>query len=176
MADHLRLRIIGPGMSDLGAMDINASAQFAADPFAVAEMMNDPKWWEDVYRRIGATTSNVTSTDGGIAMDLALAAPSQVKKFVGETMAAHHILEWEPAGADGSRTGTLTISPKGLPAKAVGHADLAAGGPGSIITYTGEFTVSLPFVGHKLESAAGPHITQAFQVQQEAGDEYLANR
>lgn len=155
-------------------MDINASAQFAADPFAVAEMMNDPKWWEDVYRRIGATISNITSTGRGITMDLALEAPAEVKKFVGETMAAHHSLEWEPAETDGSRIGTLTINPKGMPAKAVGHAELAAGGPGSIITYTGEFTVSLPFVGRKLEAAAGPHITRAFKVQQEAGDEYLA--
>ncbi|MDN6591293.1 DUF2505 domain-containing protein [Acidipropionibacterium jensenii] len=157
-------------------MDINTSAQFAADPNTVCAMMTDPSWWQDVYRRIGATTSDVTVTDTGLSLDLALPAPSQVKKFVGETMAAHQDLSWGPAADDGSRKGTLTITPKGLPAKAVGHADLAGGGPGSVITYTGEFTVSIPLVGRKLESTAGPYITRAFDVQQEAGNDYLSAR
>ncbi|MDN6624154.1 MAG: DUF2505 domain-containing protein [Acidipropionibacterium jensenii] len=122
-------------------MDINTSAQFAADPNTVCAMMTDPSWWQDVYRRIGATTSDVTVTDTGLSLDLALPAPSQVKKFVGETM-----------------------------------ADLAVGGPGSVITYTGEFTVSIPLVGRKLESTAGPYITRAFDVQQEAGNDYLSAR
>ncbi len=163
-------------MRDLGTMDINTSAQFAADPFTVSAMMTDPTWWEDVYRRIGATTSNVTVTETGISLDLALPAPSQVKKFVGETMAAHQELSWDPAGPDGARTGTLVINPKGIPAKAIGHADLSVGGPGSVVTYTGEFTVSIPVVGRKLETTAGPYITRAFDVQQAAGDDYLAAR
>lgn len=157
-------------------MDINTSAQFAADPFTVAAMMTDPTWWEDVYRRIGATTSNVTVTATGVSLDLALPAPSQVRKFVGETMAAHQDLSWEPADADGSRKGTLIISPKGIPAKAVGHASLSAGGRGSVVSYTGEFTVSIPVVGRKLETTAGPYITRAFDEQQAAGDDYLAAR
>ncbi|WP_027587076.1 DUF2505 domain-containing protein [Acidipropionibacterium thoenii] len=155
-------------------MEINSTAQFAADPQTVAAMMLDPQWWQDVYRRIGATASNITTEPDGISMDLALPAPDQVKKLVGETMAARQSLRWEPAAADGSRKGTLTITPNGMPAKAIGHADLAVGGPGSIVTYIGEFTMSIPIIGRKLEKAAGPHITQALEVQQAAGNDYLA--
>ena len=41
--------------------------------------------------------------------------------------------------------------------------------------YTGTFTVSVPLVGKKLEKAAAPHITQAFDMQQRAGDDWLAS-
>ncbi|WP_114044608.1 DUF2505 domain-containing protein [Acidipropionibacterium virtanenii] len=155
-------------------MDINTTAQFAATPDKVTAMMTDPEWWVDVYRRIGATTSNITPTENGISLDLALPAPHQVQKIVGETLSAHQDLTWQAPAEDGSRQGELVINPKGMPAKAVGHASLAAGGPGSVVTYTGEFTISLPVVGKKLEKVAGPYLTRAFDVQQEAGDDYLS--
>lgn len=161
-------------MQDYVVMDINTTAQFAAAPDRVAAMMTDPQWWVDVYRRIGATTSNITPTENGISLDLALPAPHQVQKIVGETLAAHQDLTWEAPAADGSRTGELIINPKGMPAKAVGHASLVADGPGSVVTYTGEFTISIPVVGKKLEKTAGPYLTRAFDVQQEAGNDYLA--
>ncbi|WP_130865620.1 DUF2505 domain-containing protein [Acidipropionibacterium timonense] len=154
-------------------MDINSSAQFAATPDRVAQMMSDPAWWQDVYRRIGATTSNPTTRDGVLSLDADLPAPAQVTKFVGNTLRARQELRWGPAAEDGSRDGTLTITPAGMPAKAVGKAHLAPGGSGTSVTYTGSFTVSIPLVGKKLEAAAGPHITRAFDVQQEAGDAWL---
>lgn len=157
-------------------MDINTSARFAATPDEVAAMMTDPEWWVDVYRRVGATTSNISTTGNGLALDLALPAPSQVRKIVGETLSAHQDLSWETPQADGSRKGTLIINPKGMPAKAVGHAALTTDGQTSVVTYTGEFTVSIPVVGKKLEQTAGPYITRAFDVQQQAGDDYLAAR
>lgn len=161
-------------VQDYVVMDINTTAQFAATPDRVAAMMTDPEWWVDVYRRIGATTSNITPAANGISLDLALPAPHQVRKLVGETLSAHQDLNWQEPAGDGSRKGELVISPKGMPAKAVGHASLTAGGPGSVVTYTGEFTISIPVVGKKLETVAGPYLTRAFDVQQAAGDDYLA--
>lgn len=161
-------------MEDYDVMDINTSARFAATPDEVAAMMIDPEWWVDVYRRVGATTSNISTADSGISLDLALPAPSQVRKIVGETLSAHQDLTWEAPQADGSRKGTLVINPKGMPAKAVGHASLTTDGQLSTVSYTGEFSISIPVVGKKLEGTAGPYITRAFDVQQQAGNDYLA--
>lgn len=156
-------------------MEINSTATFHADPDRVAAMMSDPAWWQDVYRRVGATTSNESRHGEGVSLDMALPAPSQVRRFVGETLAAHQETAWGAPDTDGSRQGTLTIVPKGMPARAEGIAVLRPVGEGTEVTYRGTFTVSIPLVGGKIEKAAGPHITRAFDVQQEAGNEWLAS-
>jgi len=75
----------------------------------------------------------------------------------------------------GSREGTLQIVPQGMPAKADGHASVRPDATGTEVIYTGTFTVSVTLVGKKLEKAAAPRITQAFNVQQDAGNDWLAS-
>ncbi|MDO4412084.1 DUF2505 domain-containing protein [Cutibacterium sp.] len=156
-------------------MDINSRAHFDATPDQVVAMMSDPAWWQDVYRRTRATTSNPVVTDDALILDVAMPAPSQVAKFVGPTLTAKQTLTWQPAHSDGSREGTLQIVPQGMPAKADGRACVRPDGTGTEVVYTGTFTVSVPLVGKKLEKAAGPHITQAFTMQQQAGDDWLVS-
>lgn len=155
-------------------MDITYSARFDATPDRVVAMMSDPKWWEDVYRRAGATTSNPSVNDGVVGLDAAMPAPSQVRKFVGTSLRMHQAMTWGAASSDGSREGELTIVPEGMPARAEGHAHVRPDGSGTKVDYDGSFTVSIPLVGRKLEQTATPYVTRAFTLQQEAGDEWLA--
>ncbi|MSS45364.1 DUF2505 domain-containing protein [Cutibacterium sp. WCA-380-WT-3A] len=156
-------------------MDINYRAHFDATPDQVVAMMTDPAWWQDVHRRGGGTTSNAVVTDDSLSLDVAMPAPSQVAKFVGPTLTAKQTLSWQPAGPDNSREGVLQIVPHGMPAQADGHARVRADATGTEVVYTGTFTVSVPLVGKKLEKTAGPHIIQAFEMQQDAGNDWLAS-
>ena len=52
---------------------------------------------------------------------------------------------------------------------------VAAGGPGTIVTCNGSFSISIPLAGKKLEKKAAPYATAAFRTQQEAGDVWLAS-
>ena len=106
---------------------------------------------------------------------MAVPAPSQVTKFVGSTLTAKQTVWWQPANPDGSREGSLQIVPQGMRAKADGHVSVRPDVTGTEVMYTGTFTVSVPLVGKKLEKAAAPHITQAFDMQQRAGDDWLAS-
>ena len=156
-------------------MDINSRAHFDATPDQVVAMMTDPAWWQDVHRRAGATTSNAVITGDSLSLDVAVPAPSQVTKFIGSTLTVKQTLWWQPANPDGSREGSLQIVPQGMRAKADGHVSVRPDVTGTEVMYTGTFTVSVPLVGKKLEKAAAPHITQAFDMQQRAGDDWLAS-
>lgn len=158
-----------------GGMDINSRAHFDATPDQVVAMMTDPAWWQDVHRRAGGTTSNAVVTGDSLSLDVAMPAPSQITTFVGSTLTAKQTLSWQPAGPNGSREGTLQIVPQGMPAKADGHASVRPDATGTEVIYTGTFTVSVPLVGKKLEKTAAPHITQAFNMQQDAGNDWLAS-
>ncbi|MGK2308427.1 DUF2505 domain-containing protein [Cutibacterium sp. V947] len=157
-------------------MDINSRAHFDATPDQVVTMMTNPAWWQDVHHRAGGTTSNAVVTGDSLSMDVAMPAPSQVTKLVGPTLTAKQTVSWQSANPDGSREGTLQIVPQGMPARADGHASVRPDATGTEVIYTGTFTVSVPMVGKKLEKAAAPHITQAFDMQQQAGDDWLASR
>jgi len=156
-------------------MNINSRAHFEATPAQVVAMMTDPAWWQDVHRRAGATTSNAVVNGDSLSLDVAMPAPSQVAKFVGSTLTAKQTLTWQPADPDGSREGTLQIVPQGMPAKAEGHASVRPDATGTEVIYTGTFTVSVPLVGKKLEKAAASRITDAFDMQQNAGNDWLAS-
>lgn len=126
-----------------------------------------PSWrWHDQQRR---------RYRGFTEFGRSYASPSQITTFVGSTLTAKQTLSWQPAGPNGSREGTLQIVPQGMPAKADGHASVRPDATGTEVIYTGTFTVSVPLVGKKLEKAAAPHITQAFNMQQDAGNDWLAS-
>lgn len=156
-------------------MDINMTAEYSATPDRVIEMMSDPDWWTDVYHRNNATVSNAQRTGDDVSLDVATPTPSQAQKFIGETLQMHHDLVWDAPASDGSRTATMTMKRAGVPAKAEGRMHVAAGGPGTIVTCNGSFSISIPLAGKKLEKKAAPYATAAFRTQQEAGDAWLAS-
>jgi hypothetical protein len=81
---------------------------------------------------------------------------------------------WEAEPVDGGRRGAAHITVEGLPAELLGTVTLAPGGKGSVLTYDGELTVSVPFLGPSLARQAAPLLLEALEIQQRVGDEFLA--
>ena len=53
---------------------------------------------------------------------------------------------------------------------------LRPGGRGTLVDFTGDFSIKVPFLGGKLEAQAAPALLEGFAVQQKVGDEWLATR
>ena len=102
--------------------------------------------------------------------------PSVVQRFLGDTLTLLQDIRWNAPAADGSRTGTLDLTVKGMPAKADVTIALRPGGRGTLVDFTGDFSIKVPFLGGKLEAQAAPALLEGFAVQRKVGDEWLATR
>lgn len=155
-------------------MEIRSQQSYAADPARVHAMMTDPAYLEQVCRRGGASSQQVEVRGETTTVTMALPAPDQARRFVGDNLSVHQVVVWGPAAADGSRQGTLDLTVDRMPVDMKGRATMAPTASGTDVTYLAELKVNIPLLGRKLEQAAAPSITQALQVQQQVGNEYLA--
>ena len=55
-----------------------------------------------------------------------------------------------------------------------GTAILRPGGKGTTVVYEADLSVSIPFVGKKLEQSAAPSVMDGIGLQQRVGDQWLA--
>lgn len=158
----------------MGGMDISSRLEFAAAPGAVHQMMTTPAWLDDLVSRTDATEHTTTVAGDTTRVEMTVPAPAEVARFAGSGLRLVQEVQWGPAAADGSREGTLHVTSPGLPVDMTGHATLAPGGRGTVVEYTGQLTVNIPFVGKKVEQQAAPYVKDAIDAQQVAGDEWLA--
>ena len=77
------------------------------------------------------------------------------------------------AGADGARTGALTMTVLGQPVRLMGRLQLGPGGRGTTVDLTGELKVAIPLLGRKLEESSAPAVLAGFRTQQRVGDRWL---
>ncbi|WP_203567032.1 DUF2505 domain-containing protein [Aestuariimicrobium ganziense] len=157
-------------------MEITSHQSYAADPARVHAMMTDPAYLAEVCRRGGATSQTIDVQGDTTTVTMALPAPEQVRKFVGESLDVTQVVVWEPAAADGRREGTLDLTVKGMPVVMKGRATMAPAGATTEVNYLADLKVNIPLLGKKLEQAAAPSISRALQVQQQVGTDYLAER
>lgn len=157
-------------------MEIHATNDFAAPVDTVFAMLTDP-----VFLR--ATCIATDPIDHSVSVDglrtatrRVMPTPSVVARLAGPSMAVVDEITWEQAGPDGSRRGATHITVEGLPAGLEGTVTLVPGGRGSLLTYDGELTVSIPFLGPSLAKQASPLLLEALEIQQRVGDEYLARQ
>ena len=160
----------------MAGMQIQARNDFAADAFATHAMLTDPVYLTEVCVASGDVSYRVDSVAEHSAVEREMVSPSAVRKFLGETLTLLQDVRWHEAAADGARTGALELTVKGMPAKADVAIELRPGGRGTVVDFTGDFTIKLPFLGAKLESQAAPALLAGFDVQQRVGDDWLARR
>ena len=160
----------------MARMRINARNDFAADPASTHAMLSDPAFLAEVCVASGDLAHRVDAVPRLSAVERTMRAPSAVKSLLGESLTLLQELRWNDAGPDGSRTGNLVLTVKGMPARAEVAVDLHPGGRGTLIDFDGEFTISVPFVGKSLEGKAAPALTEGFTVQQRVGDRWLSAR
>ena len=158
----------------MAPMQIQARNDFAADAFATHRMLTDPAFLTEVCVASGDVSYRVDAVPEHSAVERRMVTPSVVKKFLGDTLTLTQDVRWHVASANGARTGTLSLVVKGMPAKADVRIDLRPGGRGTIVDFTGDFTIKVPFVGSKLEGQAAPALLAGFGVQQQVGDKWLA--
>lgn len=158
----------------MARMQIQARNDFAADAFATHAMLTDPDFLTEVCVASGDVWYRVDAVPQHSAVERRMLSPSAVKKFLGDTLTLLQDIRWSPPGADGARTGTLKLTVKGMPAVADVAIDLHPGGRGTVVDFTGDFTIKLPLFGAKMESQAAPSLLKGFSVQQQVGDRWLS--
>ena len=158
----------------MAGMQIKARNDFAADASVTHAMLTDPAFLTEVCVASGDVSYRVDAVAEHSAVERQMVTPSAVKKFLGDTLTLLQDVRWHQPSADGSRTGTLELTVQGMPAEAQVAIDLRPGGRGTVVSFDGDFTIKVPFVGAKLESQAAPALLAGFEVQQQVGDRWIS--
>lgn len=154
-------------------MQIQIRHEYQASPDRVAEMLTNEKFLRLVAAKAGAMSHQVTKTSDGAQLHAQVAAPNEMKRFVGDSFLVNLDLAVQPV-ADQHYQGQLTGDVERMPAKMNGTAQIKPSGAGSVVNYDIEFNVNVPLVGRKLEQAAEPQVRKIVDMQQRAGERYLA--
>ncbi len=160
----------------MARMQIQARNDFAADTLTTHAMLTDPAFLAQVCEASGDLDYRVGGVPEHTAVQRTLEAPSAVRSLLGDRLTLLQEIRWNAADATGARTGDLELTVQGMPARAQLTIDLRAGGRGTVVDFVGEFTIKVPLVGRSLEGKAAPALTAGFDVQQQVGDKWLAER
>ncbi|MBV9821464.1 MAG: DUF2505 domain-containing protein [Actinobacteria bacterium] len=136
---------------------------------------------EEACRESGALSYQVSierTADGGARVDVRRVMPAQVpdvvRRFVGETIAVEQIEQWGPAAPDGSRSATVRVSVTGQPAQMAGTMALTPTAGGCAELVTGDVTVSIPFLGKRIEPEIVKVIEAALRIEHRVGQAWIA--
>jgi len=155
-------------------MHFRTQHSYDASPERVYAMLTDAEFLGGMMTSPSIQDHQVSVDGSHTVVRASLAAPAQVARFTGNTLQVTLDIDWATASPDGGRRGPIVVSVAKLPAKLAGTATLAPQGAGTTVTYEGEFSVSLPLVGGKLEGMAAPYITRVLDAQQTTGRAWLA--
>jgi len=155
-------------------MRIDVHHHYDAAPGAVHAMLTDPAFWQSVLRGSDQVANcQVDAVDQGVHLSVDVKAPSQVSKFTGPVLAMTLRATWAPD--DAGWGGPVNIEVQKVPGGFTGTSTITPDGPGTAVTYTGDFTVRIPFVGKALEQKAGPYLTAVLDDQQAQGVAWLTS-
>ncbi|QGH70245.1 DUF2505 domain-containing protein [Pseudactinotalea sp. HY158] len=162
-------------------MRFDATITYPAPADRVAAMLADPEYVRRKVAASGATnpSQDITGDAGGdftVSTTRTMPAdliPERYRKFVPGGVTMTFVETWSVPASDGARTGTLTLTIAGAPAKAAGTSTLRPTGQGCELSYTGDVKVRLPIVGASIESAAVRAVERAMSVEREVGLEWL---
>ena len=160
----------------MSRMQIHATNDFAAPAETVFAMLTDRAFLRAVCLATDPIGHEVFVDGLRTSTRRTMPTPSVVKRLAGPTMTIVDDITWDAAPVNGVRRGATLVTVEGMPADVVGTVHLAAGGRGSVLTYTGELTVRVPVLGAGLARQAAPALLEALDVQQRVGDEWLAGR
>jgi hypothetical protein len=155
-------------------MDISTGLDFAAEPHEVYAMMTDQAYLEEVCVASESLSYDASANGSTTRSSRTLRSPESAARFTGPQLTIVEEVEWGAAGADGARTGTLTMTVLGQPVRLNGRLRLRQGGRGTAVDLTGELKVAIPLLGRKMEESAAPAVLAGFRTQQRVGDRWLA--
>lgn len=152
-------------------MDLNVRHEYAASPDAVHAMLTSPEYFSGLGQRSGATV--LLENQGNVSsLQVEAKAPEQVKAMVGETISLNARILWERDG-EGWK-GVAEAAKLKVPAQISARVTVQPGGAGTIVEYFLAVSVTIPFIGKKVEQMAEPRIRAALDAQKGSGDAWLA--
>lgn len=162
------------------ATSLSIEQSFGADPATVMAMLRDPEYVRAKAERTGGYDVSVTVTDapdGGVVITSTRSMPAEVpsyaKSFVGDSLTITEVQTWGPVGADGTASAQVTVDFH-APISYHGTITMSPTSEGTILTNTGEFKASVPFVGGKVERVAAEQTERYLNKETQVGAEWLA--
>lgn len=144
---------------------LSARMPIPADPAAAYALLTDPVHVQAVGEATGGHDVVVTVTptdDGGAVVSshrvLPAELPSYARAVVGDSLKLTETRTFGPAAADGTRSGTASVTFDGAPVSITGPIELVAAADGSELVLEAKVSASIPFVGGKIERFAAEQI------------------
>lgn len=162
-------------------MDVHAEIHYLnANPRQVFVLTVDPKFRGEVCEATHALSYDVDvdvrdddTATVKVRRTMPAEVPDVVRRFVGETIDVMQTEDWGTPDAGGARTARVTVEIKGMPAGMTGTLATASVGDGARMTIDGALTVSIPFVGRKIEPEIAKAIMAASRREQEVAARWL---
>lgn len=162
-------------------MRITKSFEYSATPAQVFAMVTDPAFQERKCEATHALRHEVTITPDGAGTDITVlrvmptdGLPPFAKSMVGARLPITETVVWDPAAADGSRSGRLTLSVAESPVGMTGTTAMVPTPGGTRVDIEGELKARIPLLGGQIEKAAAPAIIDAIDIEHETGVAWLA--
>lgn len=134
--------------------------KYAAPAEKVFALLTDPKWLEARSLALGELSAKVKAKKGagGVIVSMKRRVKRDLPALVARVLASESELvfeeAWSAAGADGKRTGTLTMDAVGQPVKMTATFELAPAGKGCVYRITHRCKSSVPLIGGAVEKFA----------------------
>jgi Protein of unknown function (DUF2505) len=160
-------------------MDLRTEQRYDADPATVFDMLTDEAFLARKAQATGALRHEGSVDRDGDRVTVRLLrvmppeVPDFVRRFVGDSIDLDQTDVWEPAAADGSRTGSIRITMGGAPVQLTGSMRLAPSGAGSKASIDAQIKAAIPLFGGKIEKAVHDALLQAVRVEEETGRAWL---
>jgi hypothetical protein len=158
------------------AMKIRHELRYDAPPAEVYAMLTDPAFRTRVGESMDVASQDISVTPTGSGVDVRIdmeqrtkGLPGFARKIVGDRTRVIQSESWQvEQGAD------LEVAIPGKPGHIRGRTTLAADGSGTLETFEGEATISIPFVGGKLEGLIERLFIAGMDNEQQVGARWLA--
>ncbi|MCK6094778.1 DUF2505 domain-containing protein [Micrococcus sp. EYE_162] len=157
-------------------MAFSAQQSIPHPPAAVAEALVSEDFHRSVVESFGGALVSFSVTgspEGEMTVTTVRSAPADrlpdmARKVIGGSLQVEQVERWGAPAADGSRTGTTTITVPAAKATADGTLSLAAAGEGSQFAVDGTLVCKIPLVGSKLAAKAEPMVGKVVDRQARA--------
>ncbi|MGH8823488.1 MAG: DUF2505 domain-containing protein [Jiangellaceae bacterium] len=161
-------------------MDLRTELRFDTDPVTVFAMFTDQAYLARKAEATGAVRHEASVARAGDRVTVRLLrvmppdVPDLLRRFVGETIDLDQTDVWEPASADGSRTGSIHIDMGGAPVNLTGGMTLIGTAGGAAATVDAKVKASIPLVGGRIEKAVHDAVVHAARIEEQVGRAWLA--
>jgi hypothetical protein len=160
-------------------MDLRTEQRYDADPSTVFAMLTNEVFLARKAQATGALRHEAAVVRDGDRVTVRLLrvmppeVPDLVRRFVGDTIDLDQTDTWEPAAADGSRTGSIRITMGGAPVQLTGNMRLTPTTTGSQTNIDAQIKAAIPLFGGKIEKAVHDALLEAARMEEEAGRAWL---